>query len=323
MQELVGRLTALDPVASETLKVVAYFDALVASGVGLDGLLRAAAAMSGTVAGAQRRGRVSRFSAGGRRLDAEVTARHPERVQPGFDIWLERDGELHANDEMVVERLALAVELLDARRGSGNGLDTVVDESTPIGERAAVLARLRVDAGARIRLIATAIGDAIPGATSTIVSTRYGMLRATLDTTGVAPDVVAGLGRWVRADHAPTSWNGAIVAYRLADTADPVIDATSLGAILQLAQVYDPDVPHDDVTAIGRLSALEFEVLRALVESDSIRAAAARLGMHHSSVQARHEALTRELGYDPRSPIGRMRCGAATILWRLTTPDAQ
>ena len=40
MQELVGRLTALDPDASEALKVVAYFDALTASGVSLDGLLR-------------------------------------------------------------------------------------------------------------------------------------------------------------------------------------------------------------------------------------------------------------------------------------------
>lgn len=30
MQELVGRLTALDAEATETIKVIAYFDALVA-----------------------------------------------------------------------------------------------------------------------------------------------------------------------------------------------------------------------------------------------------------------------------------------------------
>ena len=51
MQELVGRLTALDPEASETLKVVSYFDTLVAGAVGLDSLLRGAAVLSGAVAG--------------------------------------------------------------------------------------------------------------------------------------------------------------------------------------------------------------------------------------------------------------------------------
>jgi hypothetical protein len=48
-----------------------------------------------------------------------------------------------------------------------------------------------------------------------------------------------------------------------------------------------------------------------------VRAAAAALGMHHSTLQARHEALTNELGYDPRSLDGRARYRLARLLLRL------
>jgi len=51
MQDLLGRLTALDPDASETLKVVSYFDALVARSVGVESMLRGAALLSGATVG--------------------------------------------------------------------------------------------------------------------------------------------------------------------------------------------------------------------------------------------------------------------------------
>ncbi|MEV8452319.1 helix-turn-helix domain-containing protein [Streptomyces sp. NPDC052095] len=320
MQELVGRITALDPQASETLKVVAYFDALSAAGVGLSGLLRGAAALSGVAAGAERRGRITRLDPAGRRLDTgDDIVRSPECAGPGGRVWLERREGPQAHDEMIVERLALAVELAEARLVPGNALDVALDPVCGIGERAAALARLRIDAGTRVRLVATSIDDVPPGAPSTIVPTRYGMLRATLDVSGeVSPGGRAGLGPWARADHAPESWAGAVVAHRLTDPADPVVDATGLGAMLLLAQAYDVETPHDDVRALGRLDTRSAAVLRVLVEADSIRAAAAELGLHHSTVQARHEAITRELGYDPRTPTGRMRYAAAGLLLRLS-----
>lgn len=323
MQELVGRLTALDPAASESLKVVAYFDALVTAGVGVDGLLRATAALSGTVAGAERRGRTRRFDPTGKRLDDEgAHVRAPERTGPGFSVWLEREGEPHANDAMVVERLALSVELFDARGGPASGLDIALDASRSLDDRTEALARLRVNVDTRVRIVASPVDDPAPGAPSTVVPTRYGLLRATLDTSGsVAPTGRGGLGAWVRADHAPDSWEGAVVAYRIGDRADPVVDADTLGAMVLLARAHDPEHPHPDVLAIDRLDPLEASIVRTLIETDSIRSAAARLGMHHSTVQARHEALTRELGYDPRTPQGRMRYVAALILWRLDHPD--
>jgi DNA-binding PucR family transcriptional regulator len=48
-----------------------------------------------------------------------------------------------------------------------------------------------------------------------------------------------------------------------------------------------------------------------------VRAAASALGLHHSTLQARLESLTRQLGYDPRSPLGRSRYEAARLLSRL------
>lgn len=80
MQELLGRLTALDPEASESLKVVSYFDTLVTAGAGLDALLRGAAALSGVVAGADRRGRISRRAPDGRTPQTEPLARSPQRA---------------------------------------------------------------------------------------------------------------------------------------------------------------------------------------------------------------------------------------------------
>ena len=98
------------------------------------------------------------------------------------------------------------------------------------------------------------------------------------------------------------------------------MDADVLGAMILLARAHDPEHPHQDVLALGRLDPLEAAIVRTLIETDSIRSAATRLAMHHSTVQARHESLTRELGYDPRTPTGRMRYIAALILWRLDHP---
>jgi hypothetical protein len=97
-----------------------------------------------------------------------------------------------------------------------------------------------------------------------------------------------------------------------------VVDAADLGALLILARAYDPRAPHEDVVALRRLDPRSAEILRVLVEADSVRSAAAELGMHHTTLQARHEALTKELGYDPRAITGHARYIAAALLQRLT-----
>jgi hypothetical protein len=320
---LVGRLSALDPEASESLRIVSYFDVLITRGAGLDGLLRGAAVLSGTVAGAEIRGRVSRRDPDGHAVTEPVEdQRSPQMSHGDWTVWLERDGEPEPHDAMIMERLALGVELLEGRRRPDGGLDAVIDPARPIAERVTHLARHRIDPATPVRILATAADTAESGAPSAIVPTRYGLLRATLDVFGkLDPPKPVGFGTWVRADRAPESWDAAIIALRLTDDSAPAVDATDLGAMLLLAQAYDPQNPHEDVRALAGLDTHSADVLRTLVEADSIRSAAARLGMHHSTAQARHETLTQTLGYDPRTNVGQMRYIAAALLLRLTDPD--
>ncbi|MFD5284002.1 hypothetical protein [Streptomyces rubrogriseus] len=58
------------------------------------------------------------------------------------------------------------------------------------------------------------------------------------------------------------------------------------------AQAYDPQNPHEDVRALAGLDARSADVLRTLVEADSIRSAAAALSMHHSRLSAPAAATT-------------------------------
>lgn len=324
MQELVGRLTALDPEAGEGLKVIAYFDALAAGGVGIDGLLGGAAVLAGTVAGAEVQGKVRRRDPSGARLDVSPSApRSSSRSGPGWSVWLERAERPHANDAMVVERLALAVEQVIARSVPDSGLDILIDETRSSTDRVSALSRLRLDPATRVRLIASVPDDIPSNEPSTLVPTNFGVLRATLDVPGDRTlRSRAGLGTWERADGASASWRSAIIAFRLTDSNVPVVDATDLGAMLLLAEAYDPRSPHKDVLALDRLDARTAAILRVLVEADSIRAAALQLGMHHSSLHARHDSLSRELGYDVRTVAGRIRYGAAELLRRLTDPAA-
>lgn len=317
MQELVGRLTALDPEASETLKVVSYFDALIAADAGVDALLRGAAVLSAAVAGVEHNGRVSRRDPSGARPEDDPDApRRPERRVAGGAVWIERDGAAHANDEMVVERLALAVQLRHSRRRPESGLEIAIDAARTPAERHAALVRMRVDPGARIRILAAPV-EAAPQAASAVLPTPFGVVRAVLDDGGHAAPERAGLGTWVRADAAPESWDAALVAFRLTDLGTPMVDAEGLGVLTLLARAYDPASPPPDVRALARLDPRYAQALRAIVESESIRAAAVELGVHHSTLQERHDALTRVLGYDPRTAMGRARYIAAALLLRL------
>ena len=102
MQEPVGRLTAVDAEATETLKVIAYFDALVNGHATTEVLLRGAAVLSGCAAGQTVGGKTMRVDATGARA-AATPGDWPSRSF-GDDgiVWIERSGTAHANDEMIL-----------------------------------------------------------------------------------------------------------------------------------------------------------------------------------------------------------------------------
>ncbi|MEU4386420.1 hypothetical protein [Promicromonospora sp. NPDC023805] len=329
MQELVGRLTALDAEASETLKVVAYFDVLVAGGVGLQALLRGAAVLSGTVAGAFDGRRTHRIGPdGGRPADGAGPAGPrpdwPARSTSTGKVWLERDGSPHANDEMVIERLALAVELVEARRPGhrDSSLETALDAARDVEERRVALSRLRLDPARLVRAVAHPVAHQVAYraevAPSTVVATPCGLVRAVVlggDAEVAGP---AGAGVTLRADELPESFRTAVLALRLLPGSGAVVDAAALGILLAAVSALEPVAAEQpDVVALARLDARARAVLDELAAAESVRAAAAALGMHHSTLQARHDTLTNDLGYDPRSLDGRARFRLARLLLRL------
>ncbi|WP_096359331.1 hypothetical protein [Microbacterium sp. TPU 3598] len=329
MQDLLGRLTALDPDASETLKVVSYFDALVARSVGVESMLRGAAVLSGATVG-QRDGRhIVRVRADGVRIDpVEPSPSWPVRESgPDAVAWIEREGDAHSNDAMILERLSLALGIIRARRtvGPESAVELAISSYAGAEERAAALPRLRLSAG-MLRLVASPPEPApLPTHPSAAVATRHGLTRATIidaqtDVREVWPDTAAlrlGVGLAGPGDQLPQSWASALVAVRLTSPGEPVVDAADLGALLLVADAAESSPLHPDAAALAALDARSRELLDAVAEEQSVRAAATRLGRHHSSVQERLTVLVETLGYDPRTSRGHARYVLARMLLTL------
>jgi hypothetical protein len=93
MQELLARLKALDPNASLALRIIACFDELVRGGVNIQGLLGAAASLSGCVAGfaGHQSERTLRVAPDGQTLKGSAAAPREGSLEAnGMTVWLER-----------------------------------------------------------------------------------------------------------------------------------------------------------------------------------------------------------------------------------------
>lgn len=328
MQELFGRVAALDSEASESLKVIAYFDALVAGDVGVESLTRGAALLSGTTAGAEVADRLFRITPEGRPADPgpAPASRTEKRLDPEVRVWIERSGDPHANDAMILERFSFAVSVLQARRRTiaDDPVLAVIDASRPEGQRLSYAARLRLDAGTWRVVASLPEGEAL--GSSTLVATAHGIVRASIvpadQPVGLRP---AGIGTPVDAAGLAGSWADAQLALRLTDAEHDRVDASELGIMLAAVRGIDREsersgFQHPDVRGLLALDPQRRRMLDALARFPSVRAAAAALGFHHSTLQSHHESLTAELGYDPRSPEGRARVELATLLARLERP---
>ncbi|MGA1835989.1 helix-turn-helix domain-containing protein [Herbiconiux sp. 11R-BC] len=258
MQELVGRLTALDPEASENLKVIAYFDALVEGHAALDVLLRGAAVLTGCAAGLAAGGKRMRVDERGLRAtdvgsprpvwaerpDGEEPAagaadtegaeasggvtvewpRRPSGYGDGF-VWIEREGAAHANDAMVLERLAIAVglslERSDPAAGERRALEVLLDGAEPVESRAAAARRLQLDERSLLRIVARPAGHSRPEPRSAVIVTAAGRVRATLhrDGDGIASSGPASSGTAAGASSASrTAASGTAAGERLASS---------------------------------------------------------------------------------------------------------
>ncbi|HTJ36332.1 MAG TPA: helix-turn-helix domain-containing protein [Dactylosporangium sp.] len=338
MRELVEQVAALDAAASERLKVVGLFDALVEARAGLEGIVRAAAGFARAPAGLLHPDRHLAFRIDGdgvRRAAgeplSELTARWPHRAISGRYrgiVWLERDGAPAAGDDLVLERLAIAVgSALDRLTGglpdASAALGVLLDADAPAEARALAARQLRLPANGRAAVVARPPGrrgDPLP-ARAALVVTAWGPVRACLaDGDGDAPGGgPAGVGTSEPIGELHRSLRSAVAALCLTTPEEPVLRAADLG-LLSAVELHAAGHLAAAVAAVGRVLAEPWgpATLRALVVTDRVRAAAAACGVHHSTMQARCEQVAERLGYDVRTAPGRFRLGLDLAAHRLT-----
>ncbi|TFB84372.1 hypothetical protein E3O11_09735 [Cryobacterium levicorallinum] len=331
MQELVGRLTALDAEATETIKVIAYFDVLVAGHASTQVILRGAAILSGCAAGFSSDDAVLRIDASGvRALEPCTRDGWPSHSFGGGMAWIEREGSAHANDDMILERLAIALgiawERISPAAATRRALQVIIDsESTP---------QARLEATHRLRLVPRTLyrvsatpEDTILSGPSVVLSTDFGSIRAGLQATEITevvePTERAGIGISTPPDALDRSWASALIALRLSSEREPVVNAEELGAMLLLADATDGRA-HDSPDLIALEALVQSQpraaaILESIADTDSLRAVAVEVGLHHSTVQAKAAGFADALGFDPRSPRGRVRLALALALRRLAT----
>jgi hypothetical protein len=327
MQELVGRLKALDAEATETLKVIAYFDALVDGHASSEMLVRGAAMLSGCAAGFVHGGTSIRVDASSARSHGEPGEWSSHPFGRGGIAWIERSGPPHANDEMILERVAIALDIALDRSSPATAtrraLADLIDGEATAERRLDAIERLHLLPTGSYRVAATPAGSrTVEG---TVVDTPVGPVQAVLR----PADDVASTGRrmGVGLATAPTaldrSWASALIALRLTSERTPWLLADDLGTLLLLADLDPGEHQHaPDLASLDELAAAHpraLGMLESIAASDSLRAVAVEVGLHHSTVQSRAAEYSRQLGFDVRTPAGRTRLTLALALHRLET----
>ncbi|MDH6605589.1 hypothetical protein M2164_001224 [Streptomyces sp. SAI-208] len=329
MKELAGRLTALDPDAGAAVRVIGYFDRLSESRAGLEALVRGAAVLAGVPArlvDAERRVQV-RVEADGTRRDsgAPPDPGWPSAaLAPGgvAALWLERaEAAPSVVDAVILERAAGAVRLvLDRTRGRAPLddpalVETVLDAAAPEDVRLHAARGLGLDPSAAARALAALDGR------PRIVAAR---------TDAGLPAGRVGVGPAVPVLELPRSWADARTALRFTaegtaqDPGPMVVHADELGGVALLADIVAPGTePPPDVQvleAAGAGTPWLLATLHAVVSTVSLRAAAAEINVHHSTLQDRLSHAEHLLGWPLRTPQGRLRLQLALTMRHLARP---
>ncbi|MEW2503014.1 helix-turn-helix domain-containing protein [Amycolatopsis sp. NPDC047767] len=139
---------------------------------------------------------------------------------------------------------------------------------------------------------------------------------------GAPPAVRSASGPAVPVRELPVSYAQAVLALRLTTVDEPGpshVDAAELGGLLALADGCDSPAATAEVSRLDRVLAAHpwaLATLTAVAAEPSLRAAAAVLHVHHSTLQSRVDLLAQALGYGVASPAGRTRLTVALVLRR-------
>lgn len=333
MQGLVWRLKALDPEASESLKVIAYFDALVDGHASAQVLLSGAAVLSGCAAGYTADGNSVRVDASGTKTDSGEPGAWPGHdFGDGGRVWIERTGQAFANDEMILERVAIALGISLDRTSpvaaSRRAVETVIDGAAPLDRRMDAAAMLHLERDSSYRVVAVPASVALPGPSS-VIYTGVGPVRAAIRRLSEVqppddrPGARSGVGLAMVPGALDRSWASALLALRLATAQNPCQLADDLGSLLVFAELADSArFEPPDLTALKLLLQSQpkaLALLESLAVASSLRAVAEEMGLHHSSVQNRAADYSTALGFDIRTATGRVRLSLVLTLHRLAT----
>lgn len=329
MQELLGRIAALDPEASLGIRIIACFDELMSGNVNTRGLLATAAALTGCPAGFHDGSACLRVSIDGEVLPAAEPGEGHAVLGDGdtLQVWLERDGPAHANDALVLERLLLAAGVrrgrdrrdLEPRRDLGVVLDADVDADT----RREAAGRLGLHSNQTYRVLAAplfATWSAHPPGTGDVVPTQHGPIHVLVLPSGSALPAVcpAGVGHESGPAELHRSFATAVTALRLSSPQEPLVDTDHYGGLLDLLASSTPP-PNSDAELLAKVMTHSWAraTIDALLRTNTVREAARLANIHHSTMQPRVDTLTAELGFNPAHGFGRARLGLSYLTWRL------
>lgn len=335
------RLSKLDSEAEGALRVVMFYDTLMRRRVDLPALGRASAGLAECTVGIRLHGtgRTLRTSSDGT-VAADPARPASTTVAITLDeeeigtVWLERTDAPRLLDELVLDRLAIAVAAVVERYGPASTtmadpalVELVISADSDEAARERALRLLGFAADQPIRVVAVRsqlpldrIGGLLCPARP-VKAAPVGevgvILASSMDPAGFPAGVHAGIGA---AASPHRSWREARTALRFTTARRPVVHYDGLGVLALLAEVpRDAVRDNADVAAIAGMADApeDLDTLEAYCTTGSLRRAAELLHLHHSSVARRLEQLGRTLGFDLTEPEGLIRAGLALTSWRL------
>lgn len=332
----------LDAGAESAVRVIGFFDALIAGRADLRTLVTETAALAGCGAGVTDPGRGVCERAG----PGEPGRASAVRELTGTGrVWLERTGPPPPLDDLVLERFAIAAaDLLHhptapPELGDAALVGLALSEDAAEAERIRALGFMHLGPSTPLRVLAldtdraadvlAALGPPRPPAAE--LEGVHAVLAASLPEEFPRLKARIGIGPALPAVEAPASWRAARAALRFAgpaSTPPAVVHADDLGALAAIAARLRPE----DITGIADVTALDriatepnghetLAALAAFCDTGSVRKAGTRVGRHHSTVAARLARAETTLGFSFATPTGRRRLDLALLLRHLrSTP---
>ncbi|AFR46858.1 CdaR family transcriptional regulator [Gordonia sp. KTR9] len=339
------RLAELDADSAGLVRVIDYFDALIRHGADTAAMLRASAALANCVVGIDIADGSIRSDP--RRCDARGRWSPPNRQAPSASqevvvddvvvgsVWIERPGPALPLDDMLVDRMALTAAIILQQRRVLSEVEHTLNLLFPPDELAVLTscAALRIEPSTPVRVVAYAADDGprllLPGerlsGRATEVEVEGEVIALVPASFAITPEfVTTALSRSVRmgisvaaeASEAHVLVGTARFARRQAGGPVTVVRADDLGALNLLAP--GNELPLELVPDVARATELRessqglelLSTLRAYLQATSLRAAAQRMHLHHSTVAYRLTKLSDHLGFGVDAIENRARATA-------------